>query len=146
MMYFIMKSVMSQLVRMIFFLFTQDYFVTLACYIGVVTGFPRLQSNLWGNRDDSTVLRLSRLLVFEPTVLIRNPIHKFNRPQGTVEFMVGVTGLLRHLGSSLCDRHTAVCLSPAVRTYFPVGSNLVHQKILKINAPNWGHSFLTWSE
>ena len=91
-------------------------------------------------------LRLSRLLVFEPTVLIRNPIHKLNRPQGTVEFMVGVTGLLRHLGSSLCDRHTAVCLSPAVRTDFPVGSNLVHQKILKINAPNWGHSFLTWSE
>lgn len=52
--------------------------------------------------------------------------------------MVGVTGLLRHLGSSLCDRHTPVCLSPAVRTYFPAGSNPEHHKILNNNAPDLG--------
>ena len=120
MMYFIMKSVMSQLVRMIFFLFTQDYFVTLACYIGVVTGFPRLQSNLWGNRDDSTVLRLSRLLVFEPTVLIRNPIHKLNRPQGTVEFMVGVTGFEPTTSATRTQRSTRLSYTPIWADYAPV--------------------------
>ncbi len=49
--------------------------------------------------------------------------------------MVYVTGLLRHLGASRCDRHTYVCLAPAVRTYFLVGSNPYVPKKLKTNAP-----------